>query len=91
MQLAAVLNGDHTKDIYPDKLVEEMTVAEAAEYATKAFNNYHAKCEQCITEGMDGCHIPIVDKPDANPSGSQLLNVLACFGCGGHGGSAERD
>ncbi|XP_039122562.1 LOW QUALITY PROTEIN: non-specific phospholipase C4-like [Dioscorea cayenensis subsp. rotundata] len=33
VQLAATLNGDHKKDIYPNKLVENMTVAQGAQYS----------------------------------------------------------
>ncbi|KAE8721401.1 Non-specific phospholipase C5 [Hibiscus syriacus] len=38
VQMAAVLKGDHKSDIYPHKLVENMTVAEAAEYVHGAFD-----------------------------------------------------
>lgn len=87
VQLAAVLNGDHTKDIYPDKLVEGMTVAEAAQYVIDAYNVFHKECDRCIKAGMDGSHIPII-KPkkavDDQPSRSKFRKLFACLGCG-HG------
>ncbi|KAJ4778496.1 Non-specific phospholipase C4 [Rhynchospora pubera] len=86
VQLAAVLNGDHAKDIYPDKLVDGMTVAKAAQYVNDAYKVFRKECDQCIKAGMDGSHIPIVEpkKPDDKPGGSQVQKLLACFGCG-HG------
>jgi phospholipase C len=86
VQLAAVLNGDYTKDIYPDKLVEGMTVAEAAQYVIDAYNVFREECEKCIKAGMDGSHIPILEKKkrDDQPSKSRVWKIFACLGCG-HG------
>jgi len=65
VQLAAVLNGDHTKDSYPHKLVEGMTVAEAARYCVDAFKAFRDECEKCKKRGEDGSHIPTV-KPSSS-------------------------
>nr|XP_016477987.1 PREDICTED: non-specific phospholipase C3-like [Nicotiana tabacum] len=53
VQMAAVLCGDHLKDSYPHKLVEDMTVAEAAEYVDKAFNKFLDECEKVKLSGAD--------------------------------------
>lgn len=90
VQLAAVLNGDHTKEIYPDKLVEGMTVAEAADYVKDACEKFFKECDRCIKAGMDGSHIPIVAPkvPENQSTGSRAWKILACFGCGhGFGGN----
>lgn len=86
VQLAAVLNGDHAKDIYPDKLMEGMTVAEAAQYVNNAYKVFRKECDRCIEAGMDESHVPIVlpKKPDDQHSGSSAWEIFACLGCG-HG------
>jgi phospholipase C len=53
VQLAAVLNGDHRKDIYPDKLVENMTVGEAAKYVQEAFKKFQDECAKARESGVD--------------------------------------
>ena len=87
VQLAAVLNGDHTKERYPDKLVQGMTVADAAQYVNDACQKFREECDRCIQAGMDESHIPIVEPkgPQNQSGGSQVWILLAdCFGCG-HG------
>ncbi|XP_078182490.1 non-specific phospholipase C3-like [Carex rostrata] len=59
VQLAAVLNGDHAKESYPDKLVQGMTVADAAQYTNDACQKFREECDRCIQAGMDESHIPI--------------------------------
>ncbi|XP_078182489.1 non-specific phospholipase C3-like [Carex rostrata] len=84
VQLAAVLNGDHAKDIYPDKLVEGMTVAEAAQYVNDAYKVFRKECDRCIEAGMDESHVPIVlpKMPDNQHSGSPAWKIFTCLGCG---------
>ncbi|RLN19327.1 non-specific phospholipase C4-like [Panicum miliaceum] len=84
VQLAAVLNGDHTKDSYPHKLVEGMMVAEAAKYCVDAFRAFLDECDRCNKCGEDGSHIPTV-KPSSAPGknkSSFASKVLACLACG---------
>ncbi|RLN42922.1 non-specific phospholipase C4-like [Panicum miliaceum] len=84
VQLAAVLNGDHAKDSYPHKLVEGMTVAEAAKYCVDAFRAFLDECDRCNKCGEDGSHIPTV-KPSSAPGknkSSFASKVLACLACG---------
>ncbi|KAJ4952836.1 hypothetical protein NE237_029668 [Protea cynaroides] len=49
VQMAAALNGDHRKDIYPDKLVENMTIGEAIKYCEDAFNKFLAALKSDAT------------------------------------------
>lgn len=48
VQMAATLNGDHEKDTYPHKLVENMTVAEAVNYVNGAFKMFQDELEKMI-------------------------------------------
>ncbi|XP_059633751.1 non-specific phospholipase C3-like isoform X2 [Cornus florida] len=57
VQMAAVLNGDHTKDIYPEKLVENMTVLDAVSYVDDAFSKFLSDCDDAKKNGADGSHI----------------------------------
>ncbi|KAJ1292666.1 hypothetical protein BS78_01G007300 [Paspalum vaginatum] len=89
VQLAAVLNGDHTKDSYPHKLVEGMTVADAARYCVDAFKVFLDECDRCNKCGKDGSYIPTVKPSPSSPppaknksSFSFASKVLACFACG---------
>jgi phospholipase C len=85
VQLAAVLNGDYTKDAYPDKLVEGMTVAEAAKYCNDAFKAFLDECDRCKKCGEDGCFIPTVKpqpSPEKDKSSTFASKVLACLACG---------
>ncbi|XP_062213055.1 non-specific phospholipase C4-like [Phragmites australis] len=83
VQLAAVLNGDHTKDVYPHKLVEGMTVAEAAKYCKDAFRVFLDECDRCKKCGEDGSHIPTVKPSSPGKKKSSFASkVLACLACG---------
>jgi hypothetical protein len=42
-----MLNGDCHKDIYPEKLGEDMTVAEAAAYMQDVFKTFLAEVDKC--------------------------------------------
>lgn len=83
VQLGAVLNGDHGKDVYDnDKLVEGMTVAEAAEYCQDAFCRFTEECKRCQECGMDETYIPTVQPvpaPETASSVSKLCGCLPCF------------
>lgn len=57
VQLAATLNGDHKKDIYPHKLVEGMNVADAVNYVKEGFEFFMSECEKAKQAGVDGCEI----------------------------------
>uniref|UniRef100_A0A0D9W1I4 Uncharacterized protein n=1 Tax=Leersia perrieri TaxID=77586 RepID=A0A0D9W1I4_9ORYZ len=85
VQMAAVLNGDHAdEEVYPHKLVEGMTVADAVRYCNEAFKVWREECDRCGKCGEDGSHIPTVVKPPASRRrrGSFASKMLACFACG---------
>ncbi|KAF6136059.1 hypothetical protein GIB67_000463 [Kingdonia uniflora] len=57
VQLAATLNGDHTKDIFPQKLIENMKVIDAVGYVEDAFKNFCDVCEEAKNNGADDFNI----------------------------------
>ncbi|GAB2303188.1 Non-specific phospholipase C4 [Dionaea muscipula] len=61
VQMAACLNGDHKKETYPDKLVENMTVADAVEYVTKGFKLFIDESDKARESGADGEYIVVVE------------------------------
>ncbi|OWM83219.1 hypothetical protein CDL15_Pgr012700 [Punica granatum] len=50
VQMAATLNGDHKKDTYPHKMVENITVSAAVEYIEGAFKMFCDECEKLKDE-----------------------------------------
>lgn len=89
VQLAAVLNGDHRKDIYPDKLVENMTVAEAAKYAQDGFKKFLNECEKARASGVDEEEIvecptspgPSSSSSSSPPNKSFVHKIFSCLIC----------
>ncbi|OIW18856.1 hypothetical protein TanjilG_25299 [Lupinus angustifolius] len=82
VQMAATLNGDHRKSIYPNKLVENMTVPEAVKYVENAFKTFLDECDKAKQSGVDESEI--VDCANASvPPGSKNLfdKVLSCIIC----------
>ncbi|KAI3796642.1 hypothetical protein L1987_39320 [Smallanthus sonchifolius] len=57
VQLGAVLKGNHKESSYPDKLVENMKVNEAADYVEVAFKKFCDDCEKAKSEGKDDSYI----------------------------------
>ncbi|XP_059302329.1 non-specific phospholipase C4-like [Lycium ferocissimum] len=51
VQMSAVLCGDHVKNSYPHKLVEELNVAKAADYVHNAFKKFLDEAENAIQSG----------------------------------------
>ncbi|XP_009621181.1 non-specific phospholipase C4-like [Nicotiana tomentosiformis] len=51
VQMSAVLCGDHMNKSYPNKLVEGMTVAKAADYVHNAFKKFLDEGEKAIQSG----------------------------------------
>lgn len=84
VHLGAVLNGDHAKDIYPHKLVENMTVADGAQYVQNALKTFLEECENCRNNGFDGTHVVVVNPArDATvqDTRSLLQKMLSCLLC----------
>ncbi|XP_010273149.1 PREDICTED: non-specific phospholipase C3-like [Nelumbo nucifera] len=84
VQLAATLNGDHSKDIYPQKLVENMKVVDAASYAEDAFKKFLEICENTENNGANESEIVgVPPTPTAQPPTSMseffLKKLFCCF------------
>lgn len=82
VQLGAALNGDHAKDVYPHKLVEGMTVTDAARYCNSAFKAFQDECERCKKSGKDGSHVPTLPPSPPSKKSRFASKMLACFACG---------
>ncbi|KAG0474835.1 hypothetical protein HPP92_014521 [Vanilla planifolia] len=90
VQLAAVLNGDHAKEsLFPDVLVEGMTVAQGASYTQDAIKVFMEEAERCRKAGYDGSHV-IVLRPRGPEDGqvekkkkrsSWYSRWFACLAC----------
>ncbi|KAK9144312.1 hypothetical protein Sjap_004215 [Stephania japonica] len=61
VQLSAAFNGDHKKESYPDKLVENMTVGEAVNYTETCFKGFFEGCENAKKNGVDEAEIVMPD------------------------------
>lgn len=82
VQLAAVLNGDHRKDIYPDKLVENMTVAVGANYVQEGFKKFLNECEKARASGVDEEEIvECATSPPLSSSSHNKSFVHKIFSC----------
>lgn len=83
VQMAAVLNGDHESEIYPHKLVENMTVAEAVKYVEGAFKEFCDECQKAKVRGLDESEIVVAGKQAerSKQSKSFVHKMLSCFVC----------
>ncbi|KAL3537185.1 hypothetical protein ACH5RR_000551 [Cinchona calisaya] len=89
VQMSAVLGGDHKKDIYPHKLVEEMTVNTAVDYVHKSFKKFLDECERLRQSGVDDstiCSLPADYEEDNTPtkpakSPSFVSKFFSCIAC----------
>lgn len=82
VQMAAVLNGDHKKDIYPHKLVEDMTVEQATKYVRDAFKTFLEECENRRKNGTNESEIvEETSQIPAKKKKSFANKMFACFVC----------
>ncbi|XP_028098944.1 non-specific phospholipase C4-like isoform X2 [Camellia sinensis] len=86
VQMAATLCGDHKKDIYPDKLVENMTVDEAVKYVNNSFKKFLEECEKAKASGADESQICVPNdddppKPPEYKSKSFASKFFSCVAC----------
>ncbi|XP_010056549.2 non-specific phospholipase C3 [Eucalyptus grandis] len=82
VQLAATMNGDHKKDIYPHKLVENMTVVEAAKYVESAFEMFCRECEGASENGSNDAGVDSQAEESTRPaSGSFFQRLFSCVIC----------
>ncbi|KAL5724862.1 phospholipase C [Ranunculus cassubicifolius] len=83
VQTIATLNGDCHKDIYPDKLVENMTVGEAIKYCEDGYKTFCDECENAKQSGTDGSEICVPKAPPVEPTSEKTLGqkLLSCLVC----------
>lgn len=84
VQMAAVLNGDHKKETYPHKLVENMTVLQAVSYVGDAYKSYSDECMKAKESGADEHHIVsfehqmLLPRPAPKSFYQKLFSCLIC-------------
>lgn len=82
VQLAATMNGDHKKDIYPHKLVENMTVVEAVKYIESAFEMFCREHEGAPENGSNDAGVDgQADESTRPASGSFFQRLFSCVIC----------
>ncbi|XP_043694343.1 non-specific phospholipase C3-like [Telopea speciosissima] len=84
VQMAASLNGDHrNKEIFPDQLVENMTVGEAIKYCEDAFKKFLEASERARSLGADESEIVECSTYISlqQPSRTFVNNLFSCFNC----------
>ncbi|MED6163489.1 Non-specific phospholipase C4 [Stylosanthes scabra] len=82
VQMAATLNGDHKKSIYPNNLVENMTVSDAVKYIEDAFSTFLDECNKAKESGVDGSEIvECADKIKPTPTNNSKNFFQKLFSC----------
>lgn len=78
VQMAAVFQGDHTKDVYRDKLLEEMNVARGATYVENAYKRFCDDCKKAKQSGEDEAHIVVPTNPPASEPKPKSFTQKLC-------------
>uniref|UniRef100_A0A5B7B6P2 Putative non-specific phospholipase C3-like isoform X1 n=1 Tax=Davidia involucrata TaxID=16924 RepID=A0A5B7B6P2_DAVIN len=82
VQMAATLNGDHRKDTYPQKLVENMTVLEAVNYVGGAFKTFLDECDKAKKSGADESYIVCLENPPLQAAPKSFVHkIFSCLVC----------
>ncbi|KAI6703072.1 hypothetical protein NL676_012208 [Syzygium grande] len=82
VQMAATLNGDHKKDIYPDKLVENMTVGKAAKYVKDAHATFCDHCNKAIETGAEEDEVVVLGERSTGGTTKNFAQMLfSCIIC----------
>ncbi|PON87498.1 Acid phosphatase [Trema orientale] len=91
VQMAATLNGDHAKDVYPHKLVDNLTVSDAVKYCDGAFKTFLDECQRAKDSGMDASHVvfcvanspttPLPIRPSQQAPKSFAQKIFSCLIC----------
>ncbi|XP_061359108.1 non-specific phospholipase C4-like [Gastrolobium bilobum] len=81
VQMAATLNGDHTKSTYPNKLTEKMSVSEAVQYCEDAFRTFLNECEKARQRGVDESEVIHCARPHRAPQSKNFLHKMLCIFC----------
>ena len=80
VQTAAALNGDYLKDIYPFKLVENMTVSAGLKYVEDTFNKFHDDSKKA--KEINGAEDSVsVDAPTRTTTNTFMQKVFSCLIC----------
>ncbi|XP_027337030.1 non-specific phospholipase C3-like [Abrus precatorius] len=80
--MAATLNGDHGKPIYPNKLRENLTVSEALKYCEGALGTFLNECEKAKQSRIDGSEIVHCARPHIPIQPKTFLHkLLSCIIC----------
>lgn len=82
VQMAAVLCGDHRKDIFPHKLVEGMNVISAVEYVENAFTKFLEESEKLKQCGASEDTICIPEEDEEPPKLPFASKFFSCIFCG---------
>lgn len=88
VQMAATLCGDHKKDTYPHKLVDNMTVIDGVNYVKNAFTKFLNESEKARTRGVNETNIFVPQEDDndvqAMPKKSKSFasKFFSCIACG---------
>ncbi|KAJ6379725.1 hypothetical protein OIU76_016383 [Salix suchowensis] len=81
VEMAAVLNGDLKKDVYPQQLVDGLNVSVAAKYVDSAFSRFCDECDKAKRNGVEESEIICLEKP-ATKSKSFAHKLFSCLVCG---------
>ncbi|XP_073311942.1 non-specific phospholipase C4-like [Primulina huaijiensis] len=96
VQMVAALSGDRVKDIFPHKLVENMTVSNGVECVHNAFKKFLDECEKHNQNGADGSTIVFkntaitkestnvsdkTEEPSKKKSKSFAAKLFSCIVC----------
>ena len=80
VQAAAALNGDQLKDIYPFKLVENMTVSTGLKYVEDAFKKFYddGKKTKEINGAEDSVSADAATRATTKTFMQQVFSCLVC-------------
>ena len=83
VEMAAVLNGDLKKDIYPQQLVDGLNVSDGAKYVEKAFKRFCDECDKATKNGVDDSEIICLEKPATTHRASKsfVQKLFSCLVC----------
>ncbi|GAV88681.1 hypothetical protein CFOL_v3_32103 [Cephalotus follicularis] len=80
--MSAALSGDHVKDTYPHKLVENMVVSQAVKYVVDVFQKFCNECEIARKNGVDESEIVCLANPPARKTSKSLAHkIFSCLIC----------
>lgn len=88
VQLAACLKGDHNKPNYPHTLVQQMNVAQAAQYCNQAFALFLQESNKAIQNGVHEDAIVVIQNTQQQDihmnHESFFYKLFSCLPCINH-------